>query len=207
MVGLPGDAPLRTDESGYPVNRMFADVTQDEPEVRGSSPASRTRCSPSTSSPTSRARDVTWNPSVCSVLKDSLFCPPSEEFILPVEHGNDRVEWFIQLSDEIVWNVKDKESGDPRAVVTMRAGGRRLHAADIRHQGFSPKRSMLLVWGERLAGDPRDDRQGRGADRPRCASRRPAARLHTRTVTSASREPPAHGRDRPARRRGVVAHP
>ena len=29
MVGLPGDTPLRTDESGYPVNRMFADVPQD----------------------------------------------------------------------------------------------------------------------------------------------------------------------------------
>src|SRR5690606_22330842 len=33
MVGLPGDAPLRTDEDGYPVNRMFADVPQDQPEV------------------------------------------------------------------------------------------------------------------------------------------------------------------------------
>ena len=35
MVGMPGDAPLRTDESGYPVNRMFADVAQDEPRGRG----------------------------------------------------------------------------------------------------------------------------------------------------------------------------
>lgn len=33
MVGLPGDAELRTDENGYPVNRMFADVAQDEPLV------------------------------------------------------------------------------------------------------------------------------------------------------------------------------
>src|SRR5215470_11729718 len=24
MVGIPGDAPLRTDDNGYPVNRMFA---------------------------------------------------------------------------------------------------------------------------------------------------------------------------------------
>ena len=26
MVGLPGDTPVRTDETGYPVNRMFQDV-------------------------------------------------------------------------------------------------------------------------------------------------------------------------------------
>ena len=29
MPGLPGDACLRSDESGYPVNRAFADVDQD----------------------------------------------------------------------------------------------------------------------------------------------------------------------------------
>jgi hypothetical protein len=33
MVSLPGDEPLRDDASGHPVNRMFADVAQDEPEV------------------------------------------------------------------------------------------------------------------------------------------------------------------------------
>ena len=45
--------------------------------------------------------DVTWNPSITSVVKDSLLCPTTEEFILPIIHGNDRVEWFVQLSDEI----------------------------------------------------------------------------------------------------------
>ena len=90
--------------------------------------------------------DVTWNPSVCSVVKDSLFCPTSEEYILPVEHGNDRCEWFIQLSDEITWNVKDGDTGRPKAMVNMKAGDVSCMLADIRHQGFSPKRSMLLVW-------------------------------------------------------------
>ena len=33
MVSLPGDEPLRSDDNGHPVNRMFADVAQDEPEV------------------------------------------------------------------------------------------------------------------------------------------------------------------------------
>ena len=52
----------------------------------------------------------------------------------------------MQLSDEIVWVVKDKETGSPRARVTCRAGDICAMPADIRHQGFSPKRSMLLVW-------------------------------------------------------------
>ena len=33
MPGLPGDAALRSDDNGYPVNRAFADVEQDEPEI------------------------------------------------------------------------------------------------------------------------------------------------------------------------------
>src|SRR5256885_4877812 len=33
MVGVAGDEQLRSDGNGHPVNRMFADVPQDEPEV------------------------------------------------------------------------------------------------------------------------------------------------------------------------------
>ena len=33
MVGVPGDEQIRTDANGHPINRMFADVAQDEPEV------------------------------------------------------------------------------------------------------------------------------------------------------------------------------
>ena len=145
MVGLPGDAPMRSDAAGLPVNRMFADVAQDAPVVEPEPGFENEVAAFSLFAYLSRS-DVTWNPSVCSVVKDSLYCPTSEEFILPVEHGNDRVEWFVQLSDEIIWDVKDKESGRPRAKVTMRAGDIACMPADIRHQGFSPKRSMLLVW-------------------------------------------------------------
>jgi len=145
MVGLPGDAVRRSDDAGYPVNRMFADVPQDEPIVEAEPGFEAEVCAFNLFAYLSRS-DVTWNPSVCSVLRDSLFCPTSEEFILPVEHGNDRVEWFLQLSDEITWEVKDKSTGRPRALVTMRAGDIACMPADIRHQGFSPKRSMLLVW-------------------------------------------------------------
>ena len=145
MVGLPGDTGLRTDTAGYPVNRMFADVPQDQPRVEVEPGCEQDVAAFNLFGYLSRS-DVTWNPSVCSVLRDSLFCPTSEEYILPIDHGNDRVEWFIQLSDEIVWDVKDGATGRPRARVTMRAGDVAAMPADIRHRGFSTKRSMLLVW-------------------------------------------------------------
>jgi hypothetical protein len=145
MVGLPGDTPIRTDESGYPVNRMFADVPQDEPVVEVEPGFENEVCAFNLFAYLSRS-DVTWNPSVCSVVGDSLFCPTSEEFILPIDHGNDRCEWFVVLSDEIVWDVKDKASGANRARVIMKAGDVACMPADIRHTGYADKRSMLLVW-------------------------------------------------------------
>lgn len=145
MVGLPGDTTLRTDDSGFPVNRSFVDVDQEQPEVHPEPGFEHEVSAFNLFGYLSRS-DVTWNPSVCSVVKDSLFCPTSEEFILPVEHGNDRCEWFLQLSDEIVWKIKDGKTGSPRATVIMRAGDIACMPADIRHQGYSQKRSMLLVW-------------------------------------------------------------
>lgn len=145
MVGLPDDTPLRSDESGYPVNRAFTGVDQSEPQVYAEAGFEGEVSAFNLFGYLSRS-DVTWNPSVCSVVKDSLFCPTTEEFTLPVEHGNDRVEWFLQLSDEIVWEVKSAGKGRPRATVTMRAGDIACMPADIRHQGYSNKRSMLLVW-------------------------------------------------------------
>ncbi len=145
MVGLAGDVELRTDENGYPVNRMFADVPQDAPIVEAEPGFEREVSAFNLFAYLSRS-DVTWNPSVCSVVGDSLFCPTSEEFILPVDHGNDRVEWFLTLSDEIYWDIKDKETGRPRAKVLGRAGDIYCMPADIRHKGYSTKRAMLLVW-------------------------------------------------------------
>ena len=56
------------------------------------------------------------------------------------------MEWFVQLSDEIKWDVESGKDGRPRAKVVMKAGDVAAMPADIRHQGYSPKRSMLLVW-------------------------------------------------------------
>jgi len=56
------------------------------------------------------------------------------------------VEWFVQLSDEIYWDVEDRDTGAVRAKVVMKPGYVAAMPADIRHQGYSPKRAMLLVW-------------------------------------------------------------
>jgi hypothetical protein len=145
MVNVPGDEGLRSDESGHPINRHFLDVPQDEPEVEAAPGFENEVASFNLYAYLSRS-PVTWNPSVVSVCKDSLYCPTTEEYILPIIHGNDRVEWFVQLSDEITWEVEDRETGAVRSRVVMRAGDVCAMPADIRHQGYSPKRSMLLVW-------------------------------------------------------------
>jgi hypothetical protein len=145
MPGLPGDSPLRSDETGFPVNRAFADVPQDEPRIEAEPGFEGELHAFNLFKYLSRS-DVTWNPSVTSVCKHSLFCPTTEEYILPIIHGNDRVEWFLQLSDEISWEVSDRETGKPRARVVMKPGDVAAMPADIRHRGFARKRSMLLVW-------------------------------------------------------------
>jgi len=120
MPGMEGDSPLRGDDNGYPINRAFADVAQDKPEIKAESGFEKEMQAFNLFAYLSRS-DVTWN-------------------------GNDRVEWFLQLSDEIMWNISDKDTGRPRARVLMKAGDVAAMPADIAHQGFSKKRSMLLVW-------------------------------------------------------------
>jgi len=145
MVAVPGDEQIRTDDSGFPVNRMFSDVDQAEPVIEVEPGFESEVAAFNLFAYLSRS-DVTWNPSVVSACKDSLFCPTTEEYILPIIHGNDRVEWFVQLSDEITWEVEDRDTGAVRSRVVMKPGDVCAMPADIRHQGYSPKRSMLLVW-------------------------------------------------------------
>ena len=161
MVGVPGDEQIRTDET-HPINRMFADVAQDEPEVHAEPGFEDEVAAFNLFAYLSRS-DVTWNPSVVSVCKDSLYCPTTEEYILPIIHGNDRVEWFVQLSRrDRVGRRRTATPGAPRAKVTMKAGDVAAMPGDIRHQGYSPKRSMLLVWENASPETPRADphRQG-----------------------------------------------
>lgn len=165
MVGLPGDQQPRTDEMGYPINRMFADVDQTEPVVEVEPGFEDEVAAFSLFAYLSRS-NVTWNPSVVSVCKDSLACPTTEEYILPIIHGNDRVEWFIQLSDQITWEVEDRDTGAVRSRVVMKAGDVSAMPADIRHQGYSPKRSMLLVWENNSAAIPESIASGKAPTYP-----------------------------------------
>lgn len=144
MLGLPGDKPVRSDESGFPVNRAFADLEFDSPDIE---------CEPGFEGQLHAINlfdhiarsDVTWNPSISAVTRGNICCVTSEEHMLPVIHGNDRNEWFIQLSDEIHWKIADKNTGAPKGRIVMKAGDVCAMPADIRHQGFAPKRSMLMV--------------------------------------------------------------
>jgi hypothetical protein len=145
MVGLPGDLGYRTDENGYPLNRQFADVPGDQPEIHAA-PGFEGQVHGFNMFNYVARSDVTWNPSVVSCVKDSQFCATTEEETLPVTHGNDRVEWFVQISDEIIWDIDDGKTGRPRAKVIMRPGDVAAMPADIRHRGYSPKRSILVVW-------------------------------------------------------------
>ena len=141
MVGLPGDLEFRKD----PQNRQLADLPTDKPEIHAEKGFENEVHAFNFFDYLSRS-DVTWNPSVVSCVKDSQFCATTEEHILPITHGNDRVEWFIQATDEIIWDVDDRATGKPRAKVIMKAGDVAAMPADIRHRGYSPKRSILIVW-------------------------------------------------------------
>jgi len=144
-VGLRGDLPLRSDERAAPINRAFADVPQDQPELHPEPGFEDEVHAFNLFAFLSRSQ-VTWNPSFTSVVKYSFMCPTTEEHILPIVHGNDRVEWFLQLCDEIHWDCAHKETGKPLARVIMKAGDMAAMPAYCRHQGYSPKRSMLVVW-------------------------------------------------------------
>lgn len=144
-VGLKDDLPLRSDERGAPVNRAFADVPQEQPELHPEPGFENEVHAFNLFGFLSRSQ-VTWNPSFTSVVKHSYMCPTTEEHILPIIHGNDRVEWFFQMTDEIHWDCGDKNTGKPMARVIMKPGDMAAMPAYCRHQGYSPKRSMLLVW-------------------------------------------------------------
>ncbi len=144
MLGLPGDAPVRSDETGHPINRAFADMTFDLPEIEAEPGFEGQLHAINVFDHIARA-NVTWNPSFTAVTGASICCVTSEEHMLPVIHGNDRNEWFFQLTDEIHWQIADKNTGNPRGKIVMKPGDVCAMPADIRHQGFAPKRAMLMV--------------------------------------------------------------
>src|SRR3989442_12798315 len=77
--------------------------------------------------------DVTWNPEIVSAVEDSLFCPTTEEYILPITHGNDRVEWFLLLNGQISMEVRDRDTRILLAYLHMTTEHCTAIRADISH--------------------------------------------------------------------------
>jgi hypothetical protein len=88
MVNVPGDEQLRSDENGHPVNRMFADVGQDEPEIEVE-PGFEDQVAAFSYSPTCRVAGH-LEPVGGQHGKNSLM-PDHRGTSLPIIHGNDRV--------------------------------------------------------------------------------------------------------------------
>lgn len=144
MLGLKGDVEPRSESAGFPVNPGFADLPLDQPEIHAE-PGFEGQIHALNIFDHIARSDVAWIPSATSVTRHSIFCMSSEEDALAITHGNDRPEWFIQLTDEIHWDIKDNDTGAYRGRVIMKPGDVCAMPADIRHQGYAPKRAMLLV--------------------------------------------------------------
>ena len=144
MVGVPGDEQIRTDET-HPINRMFADVPQDEPTVHaepgfedrggGVQPVRLPQPQQRHLEPVGRQR-VQGQP----VL-------PDDRGVHPADHPRQRSRRVVRAAERRDPVGRRRPRHRPAAAkVTMRAGDVAAMPGDIRHQGYSPKRSMLLVW-------------------------------------------------------------
>ena len=189
-VGLKGDLALRTDERGAPVNRAFADVPQDKPELHPEPGFENEVHAFNLFAFLSRSQ-VTWNPCFTSVVKYSFMCPTTEEHILPIIHGNDRVEWFFQMSDEIHWDCARQEHRQAAGARDHEGRRHGRHAGLLPPPGLQPEALMLLVWENGSAR--RWSTRARRARRRKCRSI-----LNDRRATRERHEPRGHRRPRRA---------
>jgi mannose-6-phosphate isomerase-like protein (cupin superfamily) len=134
----------RTDAT-HPVNEMFKGLTGKDGEMK-IKPEYKERFGLLNLYDYLARNDVTWNPEIVSAVEYSLFCPTTEEYILPITHGNDRVEWFLLLNGQISMEIRDRDTGTLRAYMHMKPGDCCAMPADISHNLWAPERSMLLVW-------------------------------------------------------------
>ena len=163
MVGVPGDEEIRTDENGNPINRMFADVTQDEPEVEAEPGFESEVAAFNLFAYLSRSRRH-----VEPVGREHLQGQPvlpDDRGVHPPGHPRQRPRRVVRAA------VRRDHLGRPgprhrRGALEGRRCGRatsRRCPRDIRHQGYSPKRSMLLVWENDSAELPELIAHGHGA--------------------------------------------
>ena len=144
MVGVPGDEQIRSDAT-HPINRMFADVSQDEPEVHANPGLrGRGRRVQPVRLPVTLGRDV--EPERHQRVQGQPVLP-DDRGVHPADHPRQRPRRVVRpaLRRDPLERRRPRHRS-PRAKVIMRAGDVAAMPADIRHRGYSPKRSMLLVW-------------------------------------------------------------
>ena len=145
MVGVPGDEQIRTDESGFPINRHFPDVPQDEPDVMPEPGFEGEVASFSLFAYLSRS-DVTWNPSVVSgVQGQPRTARPRRSTSCRSSTATTGSSGSSSSPTRSGGTSRTATPGS-QANIVMKAGDVASMPADIRHQGYAPKRSMLLVW-------------------------------------------------------------
>ena len=161
MVGVPGDEPLRSDDTGHPINRMFADVAQDEPVVEAE-PGYEDEVAAFNlfAYLVAQRRDVE---PVGGVGVPGQPLLPHHRGVHPADHPRQRPRRVVRPAlrrDPL--EGRGPRHRRPRAKVLMKAGDVAAMPADIRHQGYSPKRAMLLVWENGSPELPGPDRPRRG---------------------------------------------
>ena len=143
MVGVPGDEPIRTDAT-HPINRMFADVAQDEPEIHAEPGFEDEVCAFNLFAYLSRS-DVTWNPSVVSAsARTACTARRPRSTSCRSSTATTGSSGSCSCRDEITGTWRTATPGAPRAKVAMGPGDVAAMPGDIRHQGYSP--SARCCW-------------------------------------------------------------
>ncbi len=164
MVGLPGDTPLRSDASGYPVNRMFADVPQDKPEVHAE---------PGFEHEVQRVQPVRLPVALGRDVESVGLLGGKREPVLPdlarssscrSTTATTAANGSCNCPTRSSGRSKDRETGRDARRGREGAGDICCMPADIRHKGYSTEALDAAGLGERLAEDPRPD--PRAARRP-----------------------------------------
>jgi hypothetical protein len=145
MVGLPDDEPLRTQATGYPLHPALTELVGSDPVIEVQ-PGYEGQVHAINFYDYLSRQDYVWMPAVCVKIKHNWLCASVEENDMPLIHKNDRIEWFVQLSDSIIWDIMDGQTGAPTSRVVMKSGDVACMPGDIRHFGHALRRSLLLIW-------------------------------------------------------------
>ena len=133
---------------------MFADVPQDEPEIHAEPGfENEVACVQPVRLPVALRRDLE---PVGRLGRARTACSarPPRSTSCRSSTATTGSSGSSSCRDEIDWDIEDRDTGQSAAKVVMKAGDVAAMPADIRHQGYAPKRVDAAGLGERLAGRP-----------------------------------------------------